>query len=161
MQRDNIVGTLTGRDHVGGALSVGGGTTNYNDLENKPKINGVTLEGDLSTDDLHITIPPAVSPFIDTSSILESIPNTNGADYTYTPSVDCFMAFRISGRISTPCYVYLDDNIEPVVYWYFESYSLRQISLYIKAGQTVKIQCTPYASGAWYMQGKFFPLLSS
>ena len=31
-----------------------GGTTNYNDLRNKPKINGVTLEGDLSSYDIHI-----------------------------------------------------------------------------------------------------------
>lgn len=40
------------------AGSGGGGTTpgtsNYNDLSNKPKINGVELRGELSLDDLGI-----------------------------------------------------------------------------------------------------------
>ncbi len=33
----------------------GGGTTNYNQLENKPQINGVTLSGNVSSDQLGIT----------------------------------------------------------------------------------------------------------
>ena len=32
-----------------------GGTTNYNDLENKPSINNVPLVGNLNTVDLHLT----------------------------------------------------------------------------------------------------------
>lgn len=32
----------------------GGGTTNYNQLSNKPQINGVTLQGNKTTQDLHI-----------------------------------------------------------------------------------------------------------
>lgn len=48
MTRDNIVGTLHGDDHVQGALSVGGGTTNYEELENKPSINGVELVGNMT-----------------------------------------------------------------------------------------------------------------
>jgi len=32
----------------------GGGTTNYNELSNKPMINGHVLEGNMSTDDLEI-----------------------------------------------------------------------------------------------------------
>ena len=39
------------------------GTTDYNELENKPKINGVELLGDKSTDDLHIVIPSKLSEF--------------------------------------------------------------------------------------------------
>ena len=35
----------------------GGGTTNYNGLSNKPQINNVTLQGNLSTNDLGISIP--------------------------------------------------------------------------------------------------------
>lgn len=35
----------------------GSGTSNYNDLSNKPSINGVTLSGDKSTSDLGIVIP--------------------------------------------------------------------------------------------------------
>lgn len=33
----------------------GGGTTNYNNLTNKPKINGVEIKGNLTTDDLDIS----------------------------------------------------------------------------------------------------------
>ena len=33
----------------------GGGTTNYNELSNKPKINGVELSGNKTSEDLHIT----------------------------------------------------------------------------------------------------------
>lgn len=35
----------------------GGGTSDYNDLENKPKINNVVLEGNLSLEELGIIIP--------------------------------------------------------------------------------------------------------
>lgn len=48
MTRDNIVGTLHGDDHVQGSLSVGGGTTDYEELENKPSINGVELVGNMN-----------------------------------------------------------------------------------------------------------------
>lgn len=37
---------------VGGSGGGGGGTTNYNDLSNKPQINGHTLRGDQSAADL-------------------------------------------------------------------------------------------------------------
>lgn len=33
----------------------GGGTTNYEDLTNKPKVNGVTLSGNKTSADLGIT----------------------------------------------------------------------------------------------------------
>lgn len=32
----------------------GGGTTDYEELDNKPSINGVTLVGDKTSEDLHI-----------------------------------------------------------------------------------------------------------
>lgn len=35
----------------------GSGTSDYHDLENKPSLNGVTLEGDLTTEDIGITAP--------------------------------------------------------------------------------------------------------
>ena len=34
--------------------SGGGSTTNYNDLSHRPKVNGNTLEGNMSTSDLGI-----------------------------------------------------------------------------------------------------------
>ena len=47
---DNITYLITD-DYTGGGS---GGTSNYNDLENKPSINGVTLEGNKTTKDLLI-----------------------------------------------------------------------------------------------------------
>lgn len=41
------------RAHSGGGG--GGGTSNYNDLSNKPKINGVELTGNKTSDDLGIS----------------------------------------------------------------------------------------------------------
>lgn len=46
---DNITYLITD-DYTGGS----GGTSNYNDLENKPSINGITLEGNKTTEDLLI-----------------------------------------------------------------------------------------------------------
>lgn len=45
----------------------GSGTSNYNDLDNKPQINGVTLTGDKTTSELHISLP-AVIPFAQVDS---------------------------------------------------------------------------------------------
>lgn len=56
---DNNINTLHVYD--GGwrkiGTSSGEGTSNYNDLENKPKINNVVLEGNLSLEELGIIIP--------------------------------------------------------------------------------------------------------
>lgn len=47
--REILIGVLQ-KDTVG----VGGGTSNYNELDNKPSINGVTLEGNKTTEELGI-----------------------------------------------------------------------------------------------------------
>lgn len=56
---DNNINTLYVYD--GGwrkiGTSSGGGTSDYNDLENKPKINNVVLEGNLSLEELGVIIP--------------------------------------------------------------------------------------------------------
>ena len=69
MQSDNIHGELSAGIRMQGSLNNNtarmsgslhegfGGTTNYNELENKPSINGVTLEGELSLNDLGILQP--------------------------------------------------------------------------------------------------------
>lgn len=53
INRENVINV---RDALGG-----GGTTDYTLLTNKPQINGTTLTGNLSTSDLGITIPTALS----------------------------------------------------------------------------------------------------
>lgn len=51
-------------------------TTNYNDLANKPSINGVTLQGDLSSEDLHIE---ASASFPEEGNIGDILMKTSGA----------------------------------------------------------------------------------
>ena len=52
---DSMFDALIAKSLAGSGGGGGGGTTNYNALDNRPAINGITLEGDLSTTDLQIT----------------------------------------------------------------------------------------------------------
>lgn len=84
---DNNINTLyvyDGRWRKIGTSS-GGGTSDYNDLENKPKINNVVLEGNLSLEDLGIIIPDLES-YVTTEAL-----NTALEDYakkTDIPSIE-------------------------------------------------------------------------
>ena len=59
MSTDNLNGTLSSTGNLNGTFgtSGGGGTSNYNDLTNKPQINGNTLEGNKTPAQLGINIP--------------------------------------------------------------------------------------------------------
>ena len=59
MSIDNLNGTLSSTGNLNGTFgtSGGGGTSNYNDLANKPQINGNTLEGNKTPAQLGINIP--------------------------------------------------------------------------------------------------------
>ena len=76
-------GTLTNSANLVGTFgtSGGGGTTNYNDLTNKPQINGVTLQGNKTTSNLNIsyndltnkpTIPSKTSDLTNDSNFVTS-----------------------------------------------------------------------------------------
>lgn len=57
MERQTITGRLSTSGRLSGQLSVGGGTTDYNELENKPTYNGHIIEGDLTNESLGIWQP--------------------------------------------------------------------------------------------------------
>lgn len=57
MERQTIIGSLSTSGRLSGALSVGGGTTDYNELENKPTYNGHVIEGELTNESLGIWQP--------------------------------------------------------------------------------------------------------
>lgn len=57
MERQTITGSLSTSGRLSGALSVGGGTTDYNELENKPTYNGHIIEGELTSESLGIWQP--------------------------------------------------------------------------------------------------------
>lgn len=69
--------------------SSGGGTDDYDDLENKPKINNVTLSGNKTTADLGITIPTKTKELDDVASTTPTngqILKYNGTSQKYEPA---------------------------------------------------------------------------
>lgn len=60
-------GVLGGREQLRGGLGIGGGTTDYEELENKPAINGVELIGDQSGHDLGLALLTDIPQTIDYS----------------------------------------------------------------------------------------------
>lgn len=62
MERQTITGRLSTSGRLSGALSVGGGTTDYNELENKPTYNGHVIEGDMTSESLGIWQPFDLMP---------------------------------------------------------------------------------------------------
>ena len=91
-----LQGTLNTRDQLQGELTGGVfyGTTDYTELTNKPQINGVTLTGNKSLDDLGIDIPTATSELTNDSGFITSadVPTktsdlTNDSGYITTADV--------------------------------------------------------------------------
>ena len=87
-------GNLRGQFQLGGG---GGGTTDYEDLSNKPSINGHTLEGDSDTADLQLDyedllnkpVIPDMSGYYDkveTDALLDT--KFNKSDVVWTPVVN-------------------------------------------------------------------------
>ena len=73
------------------ANSGGSGTSDYTALENKPKINGVTLEGDKSSSDLGISVPS-----VDEETIIKS-PNLTAIGVKESSgNVDHFLTLTLS-----------------------------------------------------------------
>ena len=78
MSNDNINGALTprvtingelrGRQRINGNMREGGGTSNYEELENLPAINGVELIGDKSAHDLGLALLTDIPETIDYST---------------------------------------------------------------------------------------------
>ena len=63
----------------------GSGTNNYNDLENKPSINNVTLKGNKTAADLGIVVPTKISQLTNDSGFVEDN-NYHHTDNNYTNS---------------------------------------------------------------------------
>lgn len=74
-------------------------SNNYNDLQNKPKINGVSLVGDKSSADLNIVVPTKTSQLTNDNGFITSsqVPSktselTNDSDFTTKTYVDTEIA---------------------------------------------------------------------
>lgn len=70
---------LSGRGQLTGVIRNGGGgtggTTDYNDLSNKPKINNVELSGNKTTSDLNISYDD-----LNNKPTIRNVPETTGAE---------------------------------------------------------------------------------
>lgn len=63
--RGVIKGNITSSGGVSGGLTAGvGGTSDYNDLDNKPSINGIVLEGDKTSHELDIPTFNDITPIV-------------------------------------------------------------------------------------------------
>ena len=81
MSTDNINGTLSSTGNLNGTFgtSGGGGTSKYNDLTNKPQINGNTLEGNKTPAQLGINIPDMTNYYnkSETNTLLDGKANVS------------------------------------------------------------------------------------
>lgn len=100
-----------------GNISINAGTTNYNDLSNKPQIGGVTLSGNKTLADLGINIPDSTSDLTNDSGFITGISkddvttalgytpynatNPNGYISSYTETDPIFKASAAYGIKST------------------------------------------------------------
>ena len=91
-------GTLTTGASLIGRLNTtsGSGTNNYNDLVNKPSINGITLAGNKSLTDLGINIPTKVSQLQNDAHYV-----TNSAIPTKTSQLQNDSGFAYSANLAT------------------------------------------------------------
>lgn len=62
MPNGNMNGNLNGHGHLSGVLTIGaGGTSNYNELENRPSVNNIILEGNKTSHELNLASMQDVS----------------------------------------------------------------------------------------------------
>lgn len=55
-----------------GSSSSGGGTSDYNSLQNRPSINGIQLTGNKTTSDLKIVVPTKVSELANDANYVQT-----------------------------------------------------------------------------------------
>lgn len=107
MTRDTIIGTLQGDSRLSGGLSVGGGTTNYEELENKPTYNGHVIEGNLTSESLGIWQPFDFVANTEINTGLKWIDNKPIYAYlfdTTVPNTSGFHTWNLSANIDTAIY---------------------------------------------------------
>lgn len=81
-----------------GNISINTGTTNYNDLSNKPQIGGVTLSGNKTLAQLGINIPDSISDLTNDSGFITGI---TSSDVTTALGYTPYNATNPNGYISS------------------------------------------------------------
>lgn len=107
MERQTITGRLSTSGRLSGVLSVGGGTTDYNELENKPTYNGHVIEGELTNESLGIWQPFNFIADVEINTGLKWIDNKPIYAYlfdTTVPNTSGFHIWNLSANIDTAIY---------------------------------------------------------
>lgn len=117
-----LMAALAGRSKNGGGS---GGTTNYNDLQNKPQINGVTLSGNKTSADLGISAETAQVDHGTADTTFELPPNQMHT-WGEVPSLTLTLGAGASGIVNeylfafssgaTPTTLSLPDSIQTDIY---------------------------------------------
>lgn len=71
-----------------------GGTTNYNDLSNKPQINSHTLFGNMSASDLGLVTPSDLSDYVTQDDLDDYVTQDDLDDYATTAAVTAALASK-------------------------------------------------------------------
>lgn len=86
-QEVNINGERIATKSLTGRIAIAGGTSDYNQLENKPSINNVELSGNKTTSELGINIPTKTSDLNNDSGYITSAALTGYCKQTVTPAI--------------------------------------------------------------------------
>ena len=81
----------------------GSGTSNYEDLENLPQINGVELKGNKTTEDLGIVskeIDPTVPSYVKAITEQNIVDWNNKAEQTDIPDVSEFITVAVNNLLN-------------------------------------------------------------
>lgn len=109
-----------------------GGTSDYNELENKPTYNGHILEGDMTSESLGIR-----TPFINTNDVI--IPTTTyHGTVSYTAVSDCVVICSICANAGSSSSISINGIVVDGI-----AYSDRVVQTYhhifLKQGQTITL----------------------
>ncbi len=82
MSNGNMNGNLNGHGHLSGVLTIGlGGTSDYNELENRPSINNIILEGNKTAHELNLASMQDVSDIASDLALLsQKLPKNYSTD---------------------------------------------------------------------------------
>lgn len=163
-------------DFAGGGTS-SGGTTNYNDLTNKPKINNVELSGNKTLDDLGVNIDKRTNEKNFSASVKELIKvgtNSYLSDYRsimFMPSVTGVLKVGSDNLIGQPYSGKVNETLEPTIVYteikdgysldYNEDYTGLKIwqntrfgfSVNLESGKTYTLSLKTNKSSTIYLMG--------
>ena len=117
-QEVNLNGERISTQSLTGRIAIAGGTNDYNQLNNKPAINDVTLSGNKSLSDLGINIPTKTSDLANDSAfpsaLYVTIANNNSRTLNYGSRCLLFSSHSSSATLKG-IYMRIGTSILPII----------------------------------------------